>query len=282
MLCPICDANTRPLGAPLGGSKKLGLRACGACGHRFGVPERFDAHTAYDDMSYAGFRPDPQFEAKAESVLRAHVLPRVPVGARLLDVGCGNGTVLRVGERLGFAARGVDVSQAAVDHCRRQQLDAEVADFPTHDFGTEPFGVVTFWDVLEHLASPRAFIDRAARLLQPGGLLVAKVPGHELLSVLVGAWVPPLAGAVLQVPHHLQLFTRRSIQELVRREFEPLLVVDPGPMRTVSAGGALRRRLARKIVRTIHDLSGDHGLLIVARKRATESLADSAEQPRAI
>ena len=237
------------------------------CGHRFGVPLGFDPHAAYDDPTYAGFRPDPIFATRAADLWRTRVLPHLPRDGAVLDVGCGNGAFLRIARELGLSARGIDVSKAAVEHCRAASLDAEAGDFPAHDFGGERFAAVTFWDVLEHLPDPRTFVRRASQVLLPNGVLVAKVPGHKAVSALVGAWIPRLAGAVLQFPHHLQLFTRQSLETLVRPEFEILDLIEPGAMRGVATGGPLKRRLARRVVRTIHAASRDRGLLVVAQKR---------------
>ncbi len=262
MRCPVCATGSRPLGVPT----QARLRVCGECGHRFVDCDRFVPEEAYH-AGYDGFRPDTAFERNLVRLLSERVRPLVKPSARLLDVGCGNGAGLRAARALGFEAGGIDVSDAAVAKCRDAGLDAVVGDFPTHDFGEQRFDVVTFWDVLEHLPDPARFVERAAALLRPRGLLVAKVPGHRGLSVRVVSWFPRLGGAVLQIPHHLQLFSRESLARLLRPSFDAPLMLAPGALREPSSGGPMRRRAARVAVRAIHRLSGDGGVLAIAHRR---------------
>jgi len=51
---------------------------------------------------------------------------RIPLGARLLDVGCGDGAFMIVDQEAGYKVRGIDVSPAAVEMCRLRGLRAEV------------------------------------------------------------------------------------------------------------------------------------------------------------
>ena len=54
----------------------------------------------------------------------------LPEGAhkRLLDVGCGIGTISLELQKRGFQVSGVDFSEVAVEKCRRQGLEAIVSD----------------------------------------------------------------------------------------------------------------------------------------------------------
>jgi SAM-dependent methyltransferase len=262
MRCPVCGSPSRALGFPA----RARLRQCRECRHRFVDCESFVPEEAYHD-GYDGFRRDVTFETRLVDILKTRIRPRVGAEPRLLDVGCGNGVGLRAAREVGFISRGIDISEAAVARCKGEGLDAVVGDFPTFDFGDRAFDVITFWDVLEHLPEPAKFISRAASLLAPGGFLVAKVPAHGAVSVHMVSWLPRLGGAVLQVPHHLQLFHAASLERLLGSSFESPTLFDPGPLRQVSTGGSLRRRLARRTVRAIHRLSGDGGVLAIARRR---------------
>src|SRR4051794_35163246 len=86
---------------------------CTACSHRF-LPttdaEQREIEARYGG-GYSGFRADPVFDATIRREIRERLLPAVPRGSRLLDVGCGNGVFLAAASEEGYAARGVDVSE---------------------------------------------------------------------------------------------------------------------------------------------------------------------------
>ncbi len=127
-----------------------------------------------------------------ESVLRSHnartvensaayLLDSLRPGQRLLDVGCGPGTIT-----VGFAARvapgrvtGMDAEPAIIDEARtRHQAQANV-DFATGDvyrldYEDATFDVVHAHQVLQHLTDPVAALREMRRVLCPGGILAVR------------------------------------------------------------------------------------------------------------
>ncbi|MFI2431394.1 class I SAM-dependent methyltransferase [Streptomyces sp. NPDC018693] len=110
--------------------------------------------------------------ARADRVDRA-VLDRCE-GA-VLDVGCGPGRLVAELAARGRTVLGIDVSEAAVAHTEAlggQALRRSVFDpLP----GEGRWGTVLLMDGNIGIGGdPRALLDRAARLLAPGGLLIAE------------------------------------------------------------------------------------------------------------
>ncbi|WP_435611398.1 class I SAM-dependent methyltransferase [Streptomyces sp. bgisy159] len=110
--------------------------------------------------------------ARADLVDRA-VLDRCE-GA-VLDVGCGPGRLVAELAARGRTVLGIDVSEAAVAHTEAlggQALRRSVFDpLP----GEGRWGTVLLMDGNIGIGGdPRALLDRAARLLAPGGLLIAE------------------------------------------------------------------------------------------------------------
>ena len=88
---------------------------------------------------------------------------------RILEVGCGRGDIAR---RLG--AQGLQVT--AIDLQLPDPAPATNVTFIERDFlrfAAEPFDAVVFTSSLHHISPLDAAIDRAYRLLVPGGLVVA-------------------------------------------------------------------------------------------------------------
>ncbi|UFR00777.1 class I SAM-dependent methyltransferase [Streptomyces sp. Go40/10] len=136
--------------------------------------------------------------ARADAVDRA-VLDRCE-GA-VLDVGCGPGRLVAELAARGRTVLGIDVSAAAVDHTVRtggQALRRSVFDpLP----GEGRWGTVLLMDGNIGIGGdPRALLDRVARLLRPGGLLIAETAAVDVderseVQVVAGAGAGARAGA---------------------------------------------------------------------------------------
>lgn len=104
--------------------------------------------------------------------------------ARVLDLGCGHGTLLACARHLGYQnLTGVDGSaeQVALAH-RLGRPDVRCQDI--FDFvaqAHEVFDVVCLMDVLEHLTRPELlrFMSDLPRIMAPGARLLVHVPNAE-------------------------------------------------------------------------------------------------------
>ena len=105
---------------------------------------------------------------------------KLPSGAEVLDVGCGNGVISRsLGEK-GFAVKGIDVSDKAIARAR------ELNKFPNVRFEVvsaerlvadgHKYHAVICSEVLEHLNDPGKLLSVLHQLLDPNGVLIVTVP----------------------------------------------------------------------------------------------------------
>jgi 2-polyprenyl-3-methyl-5-hydroxy-6-metoxy-1,4-benzoquinol methylase len=127
----------------------------------------------------------------------------------VLDIGCGQGDLVRLLLDDGFDAGGVDISPEQVQIARAAGCDrVEQADFYDHlDASSGEWDAVIATDVLEHLDTDeivRAF-DHVHRALAPGGLFIARVPNA----------VSPTSGHIMygDITHRTWL-TRRSVAQV--------------------------------------------------------------------
>jgi len=105
--------------------------------------------------------------------------------------------------------RGVDVINKRIEDISN---DIEEAD------------IIVSFETLEHLFEPRFFLQQAARLLKPGGLLVLSCPNGQ------GFDISMLGGKALAVdPEHVNFFNPGSLTLLVEScGFQVLEVTTPG------------------------------------------------------
>lgn len=158
---------------------------CGACGivrtSPSPAPERM---ARYYPAAYYGDASSARFPAPVEALqrvlygARARAVERLAGGpGRVLDVGCGRGFLLDAFRRRGWEVQGTELEDRSAAHAR------EVLGIPVHTGPADAwpwpeahFDAVVFWHVLEHLAEPHLALERARRLLRPGGVLLVGVP----------------------------------------------------------------------------------------------------------
>ncbi|MFN8204547.1 MAG: methyltransferase domain-containing protein [Solirubrobacteraceae bacterium] len=131
--------------------------------------------------------------------------PAPPEGRRLLDIGCGTGTMVRELGRFG-RTEGLDADPQAVAFCARRGLTT-VARFdgerlPRADASVD---VVSAFDVLEHLDDDRGMAAEMRRVLRPGGTAIVTVPAYRWM------WGPQD-----EISHHRRRYVRAELVAVLR------------------------------------------------------------------
>ncbi len=124
---------------------------------------------------------------------------------KILDVGCGTGANLEMLAQFG-AAEGVDVSDEALDFCRKKGLTVQKGLAETLPYANEAFDVTTALDVIEHLDDDVAGLEEIYR--------VTKTGGYSLIFVPAFMW---LWGVQDDVSHHRIRYTRAQIVERIEK-----------------------------------------------------------------
>ncbi len=170
----------------------------------------------------------------ARAVLVAAVAELQP--SRVLEVGCGWGELAEwIGADTGAGVSAVDLSPRMVELTRARGVDAIVADVQQLPFADGEFDVAVAAWMLYHVPDRPQALAELARVLRPGGRLVAATNSifhlHELRE-LVGSGRSSIAfsredGAEqlarqfdevrrIDIDGHLEFPTRADVEEYVR------------------------------------------------------------------
>jgi ubiquinone/menaquinone biosynthesis C-methylase UbiE len=124
-----------------------------------------------------------QHARRTAEVDAAYLLPRLRPGMRLLDVGCGPGSIT-VGLARAVAPGetvGVDLVAEVIEEARARGVEAgieslrfETADAYALDFAGGSFDVVHAHQVLQHVARPVEALREWRRVLRSGGLVAVR------------------------------------------------------------------------------------------------------------
>ncbi|WP_228255224.1 methyltransferase domain-containing protein [Ornithinimicrobium avium] len=122
----------------------------------------------------------------------AYLLPHLRAGMRLLDLGCGPGTItLDLAGTVGTDGRvvGVDSAEAALDAARRAAAERgdtttvfQVGDAYALPFEDDSFDVAHAHQVMQHLANPVAALRELVRVVRPGGLVAFRDADYGSMS----------------------------------------------------------------------------------------------------
>jgi SAM-dependent methyltransferase len=169
------------------------LTRCHACGL---LQKSVDAHWSDDVARIYGDYAIYEQSGGAEQVIfiagPEHPIPRsahvveelrrrtlIPPTGRLLDIGCGNGALLRA---FASAAPGWSMAGTELDDRHRAKIEAIKGVEQLHVGPVStlagPFDIVTMMHVLEHVVSPHGVLADIRDRLDPSGILVINVPNY--------------------------------------------------------------------------------------------------------
>lgn len=133
----------------------------------------------------------------------------------LLDIGCGDGLLLSLVKERDIVAKGLDISEKAVEKARVKGLDASVFDVNGRiPFPDNTFDVVVMLDVLEHLYAPEELLKEAVRVSRRW--IIVSVPNFSSIA----ARLQVLRGAVPENNRprkgHVYWFNEAVLKTMIR------------------------------------------------------------------
>jgi ubiquinone/menaquinone biosynthesis C-methylase UbiE len=195
------------------------------------TPRGFD-HAAirkyYDEIYYHG--------AQLEQNIPGHYRRLASLfqpwrGKNLLDVGCGTGAWLRAAAASGACPAGVDISQIAIEACRRLLPEAELHCSPAErlPFADDQFDFVSCLGAIEHFIEPEAALREMIRVAKPDAVFLLLVPNADFLPRRLGLYAGTDQATIHEEVRSLQDWQKlfESVGLRVRRRWKDLHVLSP-------------------------------------------------------
>jgi ubiquinone/menaquinone biosynthesis C-methylase UbiE len=132
------------------------------------------------------------------------ILERIPLRAKVLDVGCGVGRLARLmRDQREVDVTGLDFSSWALEQLRKEGFKTVLSSLPDIPLPDNTFDMVIATEVIEHLDHPDKTLLQMVRVVRPDGLIMCSVPDdtlhpHEILE-------------------HQQSFDRERLRDLLSR-----------------------------------------------------------------
>jgi 2-polyprenyl-3-methyl-5-hydroxy-6-metoxy-1,4-benzoquinol methylase len=192
----------------------LRCRDCRFAFRRF-RPSGSELAALYRDADVRIYEDELPYRARTALTYRRIVTRSFRTPGSILDVGCASGLFLKAMADAGWDVYGVEPS---VEQFRlaRETLGSRgtVVNTTLERAGFDRrFDAVTFWDVLEHMPEPVAFLSLCASLLAPGGRVFFTVPNLDSWAarLMKGRWPMLLAEPLNHFnPSSARLCARRA------------------------------------------------------------------------
>jgi len=150
--------------------------------------------------------------------------PQLDESTRVLDVGCGNGSVTaKVAER-GCKVTGIDMSESGIRLARQNYPSTRFEVLPADDrvlesLGEQPFDLVFSLEVIEHLYDVPSFVAGCFAATRSGGRFICSTPYHgyakNMMISLLNEWDRHHTSG--SQGEHIQFFSRKSLSRLLER-----------------------------------------------------------------
>ncbi len=177
--------------------------------NRFDYIDHYNKDAEYFDY----FEKETALVAAERHRNRQFIQSKIPASAQLiLDIGCGSAWVAKEYTAQNKNVVSLDVSKKnpikALEIYNNEHHAAVVADAKKLPFKNESFDSIIAAEIIEHLYSPKIFIEEWLRVLQPGGTLIMETPFNEKIihHMCVHCNCPTPANA------HLHSFNKENIK----------------------------------------------------------------------
>lgn len=150
----------------------------------------------------------------------------LPEGSRVLDIGCGAGSVVEKLVHDGYEVFGIDIQKEAIKRAKLKGIKAQVHDINKQiPFEDNFFDAIICYDVIDFLYSPLEVLKNIERILNDNGFVIFSVPLHfdivQRFKLLYGGGIISYKMRVYNHKinaweyQHIRFFTLKEVKKII-------------------------------------------------------------------
>ncbi len=197
------------------------INSCSNCGFLFTNPRPDDSEM---EKYYQGGDYVSHSESKKGLVNSLFILARkytlaskvkliksLSKGRKILDIGCGSGSLLNACSKNGFTVTGMEPSEFARG-VAKQNYGLDILPIEEIKTQKKTHDIISLWHVLEHVSDLDLYFQCFNTLLEKDGILLIALPNRESYDAAYykEKW------AAYDVPRHLWHFSEKDIVTLAK------------------------------------------------------------------
>ena len=148
--------------------------------------------------------------------------------AKMLDIGCYDGTLGEVFLKKGWSVHGIEAHGQACLEAGRKGLDVLKRNIEEGlPYPENTFDLVVAAEIIEHLYDTDEFLENIKRILKPQGVLILTVPNVACLAnrvgLLLGKYPRLCEYQAGKAGGHIRVYTKKALMDqLCQHDFQPL------------------------------------------------------------
>ena len=147
----------------------------------------------------------------------------------LFEIGSAYGFFLDIAQKHFQSVTGIDISEDGCEYAKNNGMNVTCGEFLTENIN-DKLDLFCIWDTIEHLSRPDLYIEKAAQLTNPGGMICITTGNIDssLAKRKKERW------RLIHPPTHLYYFSTETLTKLLERHgYEVVHVESCGTYRSL-------------------------------------------------
>lgn len=164
-------------------------------------------------LNYYAYLEEEELRRRTAKIRLKWLMPYLPEGASVLDLGCADGLFVHTLSEYGYKAKGIDISNAMIAYGRKRYgVDIVQADLESQWPTLGLFDAITCYATLSNFIEPsRVFVNIRSHLKPGGNLFTNFGDCSRLVSRLLGSRL------YLYRPTACTVYSRKTIMDYCRK-----------------------------------------------------------------